>query len=213
MINLTFFFNISLVPFLIFGICVFLLAKPLGNWQIKKSPHSFFSIPIINKIFIIWTSRAIGFAAICIFLIMGMNRPWRGMMEKEVNRLILLEEGKITEGKIVKRWYDDWAPSAWMVLYDFEISDPANDKAKTYWGSARGPKNYYANLSEGDSVSIIYYQSKPKINCEMYYFLNHPSYRKTFRETGKLELLNRFRDEYKFEDYSYMTWYDSAREK
>lgn len=208
-----FFFNIGLFPFLIFGIFVFLLAKTLGNWGIKSKPDSFFSIPIVNKIFVVWTFRAIGIAAIGVFLYMSMNNPPRGMMKKSENRLVLLEQGKITKGEIVKSWYDNWAPPAWMVLYNFKTSNPADDEEETYWGSARGPKKYYSNLSEGDPVTVIYKPSNPKINCEIYYFLNHPSYRKTFREASKLELLGKFKDKYEFVNYSYMTWYDSAREE
>ena len=208
-----FFFNIGWIPFLIFGMFCLLFAKSLGNWGIKSKPDSFFSIPIVNKIFVVWTFRAIGIAAIGVFLYMSMNAPPRGMMKKGENRLVLLEQGKITKGEIVKSWYDNWAPPAWMVLYNFKILNPADDEAKTYWGSARGPKKYYANLSEGDPATIIYNPSNPKVNCEIYYFLNHPSYRYTFKGAGKLKLLDRFRDKYKFEDYSEMKWYDLARQK
>ncbi len=135
-------------------------------------------------------------------------------MKKAENRLVLLERGKIIEGSVFKGWFDNWAPPAWMILYSFKASNPADGEEETYWGSARGPKKYYANLSKGDTVSIIYNPSNPKINCEIYNFLNDPSYRRTFRKTGKLELLDsRFRDQYKFETYSEMTWLDSAREK
>ena len=208
-----FFFNIDMIPFLVFGIFVLLFAKFYGNWGIKHRPDSFFSRPIINKIFIVWTGWAIGIAAIAASFHICMDRPPRGMMKKAENRLVLLEEGKITQGKVVKRWYDNWAPAAWMVLYDFKILNSTDEEAKTYWGSARGPKKYYANLSEGESVTIIYNPSNPKINCEIYYFLNHPSYRNTFKDAGKLKFLDRFRDEYDFEDYSYMNWYDLARQK
>ncbi|MHC4158648.1 MAG: hypothetical protein ACYSSO_06175, partial [Planctomycetota bacterium] len=160
-----FFFNIGLLPFLIFGIVVFLLAKTLGNWQIKSNPDSFFSIPIINKIFLVWTGRVVGVGAICVFFYMGMNSPNRDMMDKAENRLFLLEQGVIAKGRVVKGWFDNWAPPAWMVLYNFKASNPANGEEKTYWGSARGPKKYYANFSKDDTVAIIYNPSKPKINC------------------------------------------------
>ncbi len=208
-----FFFNIGWIPFLIFGMFCLLFAKPIVNFGLKNKLDSFFSRPNIRQIFLVWPFRLLGVAAIGVFLYMGMNSPPRDMMNKDENRLVLLEQGKITEGMVVKSWFDNWAPPAWMVLYNFKTSNPADDEEETYWGSARGPKKYYANLSEGDTVSIIYNPSKPKINCEIYYFLNHPSYRKTFRDAGKLKLLDRFRDEYKFEDYSYMKWYDLARQK
>jgi hypothetical protein len=207
------FFNIGLLPFFIIGMFWVLFAKPIINFGLKNKQDSFFNRPIIRQIFLVWPVRFLGIAAICVFLYMGINRPWRGMMKKVENRLVLLEQGKVAEGRIVESWYDNWAPPAWMVLYNFKILNPLDGEEKTYWGSARGPKKYYANLSKGDTISIIYNPSNPKINCEMYYFLNHPSYRKTFKKAGKLKLLDRFRDEYKFEDYSEMSWYDSARQK
>lgn len=209
------FFNISLAPVLIIGMVWLLFAKPIINRGLKNKPDSFFSRPTNRRIFlVVWLLRVIGVVTICSFLYMGINSPPRGMMKKDENRLVLLEKGKVIEGSVFKGWYDDWAPSAWMILYSFKTLDSANSEEKTYWGSARGPKPYYANLSKGDTVKIIYNLSNPKINCEMYTFLNDPSYRRTFREAGKKDLLlNRFRDEYEFETYSELKWFDLAREK
>ncbi len=204
-----FFFNIDLVPFLIFGIFVFIISRFMGNWQIKRYPNSFFSIPIINKIFIVWTARAVGVFAIGVFIYMSIDRPYRMMMKKTENQLVLLEKGQVATGTVAKdSWYDKWAPPAWMILYNFEIEpNSANEEAKVYWGSAYGPKDYYSNFSKGDPVKIIYNPANPKINCELYDFVNYPHYRKTFREAGKLGLLDKFKDEIKVEDYSYMKWY------
>jgi len=209
-----FFFNISLVPFLIIGMLWVLFAKPMVNFGLRNKTDSFFSRKINRQIFLVWPVRFLGVATICIFFYMGINRPWMGMMKKDENRLVLLEHGKIAEGRILERWFDEWAPASWMVLYDFKITNPVDGEEKTYWGTARGPKKYYANLSKGDIVAIIYKPSKPKINCEMYCFINHPSYRRTFRKVEKIGLLlDRFQDKYKFETYSYMTWLDSARQR
>jgi len=207
------FFNIGLFPFFIIGMFWILFAKPIVNWGLKSKPNSVFNKPVIRQAFLVWPFRILGVAAIGVFLYMGINRPYMGMMKKAENRLFLLEAGEITEGKVVKRWYDNWAPPAWMVLYNFKILNPADGEEKTYWGSARGPKKYYANFSEGDTVAIIYNPSNPKINCEIYLFLNDPCYRYTFKEAGKLKLLDKFRDKYKFEDYSEMKWLELAREK
>ncbi len=205
------FFDIRMLPSLVFGIVVLLISRRMGNWQIRRDPDSFASVPIINKIFIVWAARAVGIMAIGIFFSMGMNSPPRGMMRKAENRLILLEEGQIVKGEVVECWFDNLAPPAWMILYSFEAPNPKDGQAKTYWGSARGPKQYYAKFSEGDPVSVIYNPAKPKMNCEMYYFLNEPQYRRTFRKAGKLELLANFEDEYELVDYSEMSWLDSAR--
>jgi len=155
-----------------------------------------------------------GIGAIGAVLHTGINRPCGGIRGDE-DRLVLLEQGEITEGKIVKCWYDKEAPAGWEVLYSFKISNPRDGKAKTYWGTAWGPKKYYADFSEDDSVMIIYNPLNPKMNCEIYFFLNNPNYRYTFREAGKLELLNKFRDEYRdmFENYSVMRWHNEAKQK
>jgi len=208
-----FFFRIDLSPVIIIGMFFLLFAKPIVNFGLKNKQDSFFNRPIIRQIFLVWGFRAIGIMTIGAFLHTCINHPYRGMMRKDENRLVLLERGKTTEGKVVKSWYDNYAPEGWEVLYNFKIFDSTDNKAESYWGSANGPKKYYANLSKGDIVTVIYNPSNPKINCEIYYFLNHPSYRKTFRDAEKLKLLDRFRDEYKFEDYSYMKWYDLARQK
>lgn len=210
-----FFFNIDLLPFLIGGIFFLLISKPHGNRVIKRKPDSFFSIPIINKIFVVWTGWAMGIGAIGIFYFMSLDNPYRGMMKKTENRLVLLEQGEIAEGKILKCWFDNWAPPAWMILYNFNASKPGTAETKTYWGTARGPKKYYAKFSPDDTVKIMYNPAKPKINCEIYYFLNNPNYRYTFKKAGKLESLDKFRDEYgdKFEDYSIMGWHNQANQR
>jgi len=209
-----FFFNIGLLPFFILGMFWLLFAKPIINFGLKNKPAGFFSRPIRRQIFLVWPFRLLGVATIGVFLYMGINRPWMGRMKKAENQILLLERGEVVGGRVVKGWYDNWAPPAWMVLYSFEVSNPANGEVKTYYGSSRGPKQYYSRLSAGDSVSIIYNPSNPKLNCEMYEFLNYPGYRRAFRKAGKIGLLlDRFQDKYKFETYSYMTWLDSARQK
>jgi hypothetical protein len=208
-----FFWNIGLVPFLVIGILWILVAKPIAIFTIKKHPISFLS-PVFSQLLIVWMFRILGIIIIAVFFCMSIDRPWMGRMKKAENQLILLESGEIAEGKIIRRWYDDWAPSAWMVLYSFEAPNPANGEVKTYYGSARGPKQYYSSLSAGDNVSILYNPSNPKLNCEMYRFLNYPGYRRTFRQAEKTDLLlMRFKDHYKFETYSYMTWHNAARQK
>ncbi len=209
-----FFWNISLLPFLVFGLFALVMARPIAGLGFRRKRDSLLDKPTFLQIVALWSARVVGIACISFFFRMSIDNPWMGRMKKAENQLILLEHGAIAEGRVVRGWYDDWAPSAWMILYSFEATKPANGKTKTYYGSARGPKQYYSRLSMGDSVSIIYNPSNPKLNCEMYCFLNYPGYRRTFRQAGKIELLlEKFKDKYKFEIYSYMTWHDSARQK
>jgi hypothetical protein len=135
------------------------------------------------------------------------------MMFKNENRLVLLEKGEITQGEVVKSFYGKLAPDGWKVLYKFNAEKPLTGEEKTYWGSAKGPKKYYANLPAGEPVTIIYYPSNPKINCEIKYMLNHPSYRITFQDAGKLALLDKYREEYDLEDYTLVGWYRLQRQK
>ena len=135
------------------------------------------------------------------------------MMNKDENRIVLLQEGEITRGEVYQSKYETWAPEGWEIVYKFNIKNSSDAKNVTYWGEAEGPKFYYANLHKGDTISVIYYPGNPKINCEMYYFLNHPSYRHTFKKAGKLHLLDKFRDEYEVKDYALVQWYDLQRQK
>lgn len=210
-----YFWNIGLVPFLVFGLLsVLVLARPIAGLGFKQKPKGLLDKPTFFQIFTLWSARVVGIASIAVFFCMSIDRPWMGKMEKAKNQLILLERGEIAEGKVIRRWYDDWAPSAWMILYSFEAPNPTDGKVKTYYGSARGPKQYYSPLSACDSVSIIYNPSNPKLNCEMYRFLNYPGYRWTFRQAEKTDLLLvRFKDHYKFDTYSDMTWHNAARQK
>ncbi len=154
--------------------------------------------------------KIIGFvlilAGITAFLVKNDPWPWRTLMAKDSNRIALLENGAITQGKVVKVFYQEWAPSGWRLDYNFLAEDPCTQEIRAYVGSAQGPKKYYAHLSEGDQQTIIYWPVKPEVNCEIRYFLNDPSYRWTFKKAGKSKLLDKFRNKYEIEDYSTKEW-------
>jgi hypothetical protein len=202
-----FFFNKSLLPSLIFGVVLILLVRPLVSSRVD--PHS------LGGRFCIWCGRIIGIVAIAVFVFMSINNPDRGMMSNDKNLVELLEQGRTVEGKVLERWYDKWRPPAWMILYSFEVPNPKDNKLTTYYGSARGPKHYYASISKGDTITIIYEPNEPKINVEIYEFLNHPNYLWAFKKVGKLELFDKFRDKYKdkFENYPLLQWYEESRRK
>jgi hypothetical protein len=174
------------------------------------NPRSLSGIATILTVVIIaiWT--------IADFYSWSIDQPYRGMMNDNKTLVGLLEQGRTIEGKILKRWYQEGRPPGWEIFYSFEVPNPKDGKLEIYYGSACGPKNYYGSLSKGDTITIIYYPAEPKINSEIYEFLNDPNYRWVFKQTGKLELFNKFRDKYKdkFENYADITWwYNQSRRK
>ncbi len=206
-----FFDSFMIIPF-IMGIFWLLFSRWLGNLQIKKYPNSFLSIPIINEIFIVWTGRVVGVATIIIALY-SCTFPDTSIMRKDENVIMLLEKGKIIEGEVIKSWYSEDAPLGWKLMYQFKAKKPETQEEKTYYSMVWGPKPYYADLPKGDTIDVIYYSKNPKINCEIRYFLNYPGYRHTFKEAGKLYLLDKFRDEYEVKNYGYILWYDLQSQK
>jgi hypothetical protein len=149
------------------------------------------------------------------FYSMSINNPDRSMMYHNKNLILLLEQGRTIEGKVLERWYDKWRPAGWMIFYSFEVPNPKEGKLEIYYGSAKGPKHYYASLPKGDTITIIYYPAEPKINSEIYEFLSDPHYLSAFKQTGKLELYDKFRDKYKdkFENHSLFQWYKESSRK
>ena len=208
-----FFFRLDLLPVLIFGIVAICFARKITNYSLKSvSENSWIRIPIFREIFLVWTWRTIGTMAFVAYISTCLNNP-PDTMRKEENRIVLLEQGVTTKGQVYKSWYAKLAPEGWTILYKFDIKDNPNGKTVTYWGDVDGPMDYYAPLSKGDSVTVIYLPENPKINCEIFHFLNHPCFRRTFKDAGKLQLLDKFRDEYEIKDYSLIQWYDLQRLK
>jgi hypothetical protein len=174
------------------------------------------SLPSINKMFssslnplpsrlvrvgYIWQLRISGVILIIVAVLILMSGPSTGILYKRTNRLLLLEQGQITEGQINKLSY---RLSGWAAVYLFEANDPASNQKKIYWGTSRGPKAYYNE--PGKPISIIYLLSNPRVNYEIKSFLNDPSFRNTFKKADKLELLNKYRDKYPIENYSSEEW-------
>lgn len=206
------FFIVSILA-LIFGVALITLGQYLVKTVIAKDPRrkyqGFPNLPFIRVM------QFVGFALLIIGL--GIFKhdiwAWRTLMVKDANRIALLENGAITQGQVVKVYYQRAAPEGWRLDYNFLVEDPCTQEVRTYVGSVQGPKKYYAYLSKGDPQTIIYWPVKPEVNCEIRCFLNDPSYRWTFKKAGKLKLLDKFRNKYKIEDYSTKEWCDLLWQK
>lgn len=159
--------------------------------------------------------RCAGFVLIMIGTVLSLHDPnsWRALMLKDENRIALLENGIVGEGRVVKARYKMGAPKGWTLYYELDVNDPVTNSLTTYIGRAEGPKRYYAYLKPGDEATVIYCPSNPKINCEIKYFLNSPNYRRTFKKAQKLHLLDKFRDEYPLEDVDRDKWYEEREKK
>lgn len=135
------------------------------------------------------------------------------MMGKDKNIVALLEHGKVLKANVTQAYYEHWAPAGWRVEYDFYTVDPSKGNEQTYWGWTKGPKRYYANLSVGDEIDIIYDPCDPRVNAEVRTFLNDPVKRQVFKRNGKTHLLDRFKDSYKLEDYNLKRWSHETTKK
>jgi hypothetical protein len=194
-----FFFNISKLYLLVFGLAAMLFG-PILIISGKTKLRSFTGIAntIWGIIFGLWLITG--------FYSAGINRPYRGMMGDNKNVVGLLDKGRIIEAKVLAHWYDEERPSRWMILYGFQAVNPTNSKTETFYGSARGLGCYFSGLAKGDHVFVIYDPTKPNVNSEMYEFLNKSSYRDAFRAAGKLDLLTKYADNYKVEENPPTQW-------
>lgn len=194
---------------IIFGVALISLGHFWVRTVIAKDPRrkyqGFPNLPLTQVMKIVGV--VLISAGIMVFLVKNDRWPWRTLMVKDTNRIALLENGEITQGQVVKVYYQRGAPNGWTLDYNFLVEDPCTQEISTYEGSAQGPKKYYAYLSKGDPQTIIYWPVKPEVNCEIRYFLNHPDYRWTFKKAGKLKLLDKFRNKYEIEDYSTKEWF------
>lgn len=201
------FFNPNSVFLIIVGACFLIFAKTMTNLILKHSPKNRFTTSFSRSLLFAWPIRSMGIICLVFSLLIATSGPSRSIMDKDENIIALLENGTITKGEVTKRFYQHVAPAGWKIIYKFDAEAATTDGERAYWGSAQGPRKYYISLDENDPVTIIYNATNPKVNCEIRYFLNNPNYRHTFQKSGKLELLDMFKNEYEIEDYSFKEWY------
>ena len=202
------FMTISFV-WLTLGTLLILFAKRVADLGLRMPVNLRFISPAMNRLLYVWGVRLAGIAFVVFGLLFPRTDPWpwRTIMIEDENRIALLEKGETIQGKVTTVYYQHAGPKGWRIDYQFDVNGPHTDAVTTYFGSAQGPRGYYARLEVGEEVSIMYLPQNPRINCEIKYFLNNPDYRYTFREGQKLHLLDKFRDQYPVEDVDRNKWY------
>jgi len=200
-------FRFHCIPLILIGIISIVFAKKIADFMLSFLAGSKFNKRPYKSLLYIWPIRLVGVICLGFSLLIFFSGPSATYMNKDENRIVLLENGEIIEGKIQKCYFQRLAPEGWKVIYEFIFEDPKTHREKTFSGSSQGPKKYYYNLTKEDTLDIIYNPKNPNINCEVRHFINHPSYRDTFKKAGKLSLLDKFSDHYKMEDYSFKEWY------
>lgn len=207
------FFNPNSVVLLILGIAFLVLAKPIGNFMFRHASGSWFDTPLRRNFFFFWPGRVIGIMCLTFAILIALSGPTQSSLKKSRNQLLLLEKGVLNKAVVSKVVYQRIAPAGWEVIYKFEARDPITREVRAYIGSSQGPKRYYVGLSKGDNITVIYDPCMPKLNCEIRCFLNDPVYRHTFKKTGKLNLLDRYRDTFEIEEYTFEEWYRQQQQK
>lgn len=201
------FFNMNSIILFFAGLLFFIFARRIAGFILSRSPKNKFQTPLQKRLLFIWPTRVMGIMCLTFAVLIALSGPVQSSLKKGSNQLLLLEKGALIKAIVSKVVYQRIAPAGWEVIYKFEAKDPINKNVKDYVGSSQGPKKYYMGLSKGDDITVIYDPCMPKLNCEIRRFLNYPGYRHTFKKVGKLNLLDKFKDEFELEDYTFEKWY------
>jgi len=207
------YFNINSIILFFIGLFLFIFARPIAGFILRRSPKNKFQTPLQKRLLFFWPTRIMGVMCISYGLIISMSGPSQTNIKRASNLIKLLESGVTCRARVVKVLRQYIAPAGWEVIYEFESKDTDTGILKKYVGSSQGPKKYYSRLSLGDDVSVIYDPCNPSLNCEINNFLNHPGHRHTFKKAGKLHLLDKFKDKFKLEDYTFEEWYRQQQQK
>lgn len=207
------FFRFQSIIFMLIGIICLVFAKKIADFMLSFLQSHKFNKPPYKSLLYIWPIRFIGILCLGFSFLIFTSGPSSIFMNSDKIRIDLLERGETIQAKIQKCYFQHLAPEGWKVIYEFAVEDTETHKGKTFFGSSQGPKKYYYSLSEGDTLDVIYNPQNPNINCEVSCFLNHPSHRNTFEKAEKLNLLEKFRDHHKMEDYSFKEWYRQQQMK
>lgn len=206
-------FHTSLIVPLVFGLVLVIFARVITDFIFRRASGSWFDTPMRRSIFFIWTFRAVGMLTLIFVFTTMAESTDQVSLNWDRNQLQLLNNGVVKQGKVKKANYQIGAPAGWGVSYEFGAKDPETREIKTYTGGAQGPKKYYYGLSPGQEIGVIYDPCTPELNCEIRSFLNDPSFRHTFEKAGKLNLLERYKDKYEIEKYTFKEWYRQQWER
>lgn len=201
------FFRFHCIPLIVIGIVSLVFAKKIADFMLSFLPGHKFNKQPYKSLLYTWPIRFVGIICLGFSFLIFSSGPSTIYMNKDKNRIILLEDGVIIKAKIKRCYFQRLAPEGWKVTYEFIVEDSKTHEEKAFFGSSQGPKEYYCNLSRGDTLDIIYNPQNPKVNCEIKCFLNHPSHRSTFKKAGKLNLIDKFSEQYKLENYTFKQWY------
>lgn len=199
--------NTNSIILSILGLLFLLFAKKITKLIFHFSPDNRFNTPLLRNMFCVLPIWGMGLMCLVFAFIISNSSPMHSSLKRGKGRLLLLEKGLITQGIVDKVSYQIISPAGWEVVYKFNTNNPRTNQPEKYIGSSQGPEKFYKGLEKGSSISVIYDPCNPKLNCEVRRFLNHPSFRHTFNKAGKLYLLDRFRDRYEIETYTFREWY------
>jgi len=201
------FFHFHCIPLIVIGVACLVFAKKIADLMLRPLPGHKFNKQPYKSLLYIWPIRFIGILCLGFSFLIATSGPSRIFMNSDKTRIDLLECGEIIQANVQKVYFQHLAPEGWKVIYEFISEDPKTYESTTFVGSSQAPKEYYYNLSKGDTLDVIYNPQNPKVNCEIRRFLNHPSHRNTFKKAGKLNLLDKFLEQYKLENYTFKQWY------
>lgn len=201
--------NIYTIVLCAFGLFLLLFATKITKLIFNLTPKSRFNTSVLRIVFVTVPLWAIGI--MCFFSSFIISKSVPSVLKKDRDILLLFETGIITQGKVEKVFYQIGAPAGWKVIYEFE-ANKEDGPYGVYVGSSQGPKKFFNSLSEGSDISVIYARGKPELNCEIMTFLNHPGFRQRLKKKDKLSVLDRFRNEYKIENYTYRGWYSQQQD-
>lgn len=200
-------FRVDSVVLVILGLFLVVFAQDIGALILKHPSLKLFREAVLHRLLYVWPIRVMGVILLVFAFFIARAGPSMAALKSDKNRIALLENGIVIKGTVAKSYYQQLAPKGWKVIYTFTAQDGTSSEQRTFDGSSQGPSKYYAQLLEHDEIEIIYEPSNPKLSSEIRCFLNDPGYRRTFKKAGKLKLLERFRDKYEIEDYSFEQWH------
>jgi hypothetical protein len=202
--------NIRWIVLLIIGLSLVVFSAKIAKLMFRPPPESKFNTRFIRYVFFVVPICGIGLMFLLLAFLERKGAAMHSSLKSARGVILLYERGVITRAKVKQASYQIWAPAGWEVTYAFDTNDPQTGQRTKYTGSSQGPEKYCRSAT-GSSVSVIYDPCYPSVNCEIRCFLNDPSFRHYLKKKDKLYLLDRFREEYELESYTFKEWYSQQQ--